>query len=311
MTTTRRFKLALAGCVAALTLSGCATAPEAIASTAPAAQIAAAAPAGPALWKVADEDTTIYLFGTVHVLPKGGEWFDDRIASALAASDTIVTELPPSAMSDPASQQTIMALAMLPPEQSLRALLSDEQRATYEEALGKLKMPPEALDRFEPWFAAMTLSMVPLLQNGYAAESGVEKVLESKAGPNVKRDAVETLEGQLKLFDELPAADQATFLANVSKRIDEVVPQLGAMVSAWQAGDADKLAALMNEAMKDDAHLADRLLYARNRNWATWIDERLDQPGTVFMAVGAGHLAGAQSVQDALAQRGIQSVRVQ
>jgi uncharacterized protein YbaP (TraB family) len=83
------------------------------------------------------------------------------------------------------------------------------------------------------------------------------------------------------------------------------------MVKAWSEGDADRLAALMNESMKDDPALAERLLYARNRNWAQWIDDRLDQPGTVFMAVGAGHLAGKESVQDALATRGIQSVRVQ
>jgi uncharacterized protein len=287
-------------------------APACASTPAPAATSAVApAPAGPALWKVADEDTTIYLFGTVHVLPKGGTWFDDRISRALASADTIVTELPPSAMSDPSAQRTIMALAMLPPEKTLRGMLTDEQRVTYEAALGKLKMPPQALDRFEPWFAAMTLSMLPLLQNGYAADSGVEKVLEAKAGAEVKRDAVETLESQLSLFDELPAEDQAAFLASVSEQIDQVVPQLADMVAAWEAGDADRLAALMNESMKDDPVLAERLLYGRNRTWAGWIADRLAQPGTVFMAVGAGHLAGTQSVQEALAARGIESVRIQ
>ena len=157
----------------------------------------------------------------------------------------------------------------------------------------------------------MTLSMLPLMQNGYKVDSGVEKVLEAKAGPEIKRDAVETLEGQLNLFDTLPADAQTAYLASVSQKIDEVVPSLNAMVAAWERGDADKLAELMNEAMKDDPALADRLLYARNRNWAQWIDDRLDQPGTVFMAVGAGHLAGAQSVQDALKARNIQTVRVQ
>lgn len=304
----RRFRVALSGCVAALALAGCATAH----AGQPAAPVAAvSAPSGPALWKVADEDTTIYLFGTVHVLPEGGEWFDDRIANALAASQSIVTELPPSALTDPASQQTIMGFAMLPPEKSLRAMLSDEQRTTYEAALDKLELPPQAFDRFEPWFAAMTLSMLPLLKNGYKVDSGVEKVLESKAGANIERGAVETLEGQMKLFDELPADVQAEYLASVAEKVDQVVPSLNDMVTAWKAGDADKLAALMNESMKDDPALADRLLYARNRAWAQWIDDRLDQPGTVFMAVGAGHLAGNESVQEALAKRGIESVRVQ
>ncbi len=285
-----------------LSLSACATTHAAPSS-------GAAAPAGPALWKVADADTTIYLFGTVHVLPESAAWFDARVAQALAASDAIVTELPPAALSDPAAQQTIMALAMLPPEQSLRAMLTTEQRATYEAALASLKMPPQAFDRFEPWFAAMTLSVLPLMQSGYQLDKGVEKVLESKAG-SIERGAVETLEGQMKLFDELPLEAQVKFLTTTAANIDKVVPQLNEMVAAWQAGDAGRLAELMNAAM-DDPALAERLLYARNRTWAQWIDDRLDRPGTVFMAVGAGHLAGRQSVQDALAQRGIKSTRVQ
>lgn len=297
----RQFARTLIPAAALLTLGACATTPaEPVA--------VAAAPSGPALWKVADEDTTIYLFGTVHVLPETANWYDGRVATALAASQSIVTELPPSALSDPASQQTIMALAMLPPEKSLRGLLTAEQRATYEGAMAKLKMPPEAFDRFEPWFAAMTLSVLPLMQNGYKIDQGVEKVLETKAG-SIERGAVETLDGQMKLFDELPADAQVQFLTSTAENIDKVVPSLDAMVAAWQAGDADKLAELMNAGM-DDPALAERLLYARNRTWAAWIDDRLDRPGTVFMAVGAGHLAGKQSVQDALKQRGIKSVRV-
>ncbi len=288
--------LALAGCTMSQARPETAIAPSA---------------AGPALWKVADQDTTIYLFGTVHVLPETADWYEGRVATALQASQSIVTELPADAMADPKTQQTIMGVALLPADKSLRALLTDEQRATYEAAMAKVKMPPQSFDRFEPWFAAMTLSLLPLLQNGYKAENGVEEVLEGKAAAGIKRDAVETLEGQMKLFDELPQDAQIAYLMASAENMDKVVPMLDQMVAAWAAGDADKLAELMNDSLKDDPALADRLLYARNRNWAQWIDDRLDQPGTVFMAVGAGHLAGAESVQAALAKRGIKSSRVQ
>ena len=298
----RQLARSLVPAIALVATPACAQAPAAMESA------PVATKSGPALWKVADADTTVYLFGTVHVLPATTTWFDDRVAKALAGSDSIVTELPPSALTDPSAQQTIMALAMLPPEKSLRAMLSPEQRATYEAAMAKLKMPPESFDRFEPWFAAMSLSVLPLMQHGYQLDKGVEKVLESKAD-GIERGAVETLDGQMKLFDELPQEAQIKFLTGTAENIDKVVLSLDAMVAAWQAGDADKLAELMNAAM-DDPALAERLLYARNRSWAEWIDERLDRPGTVFMAVGAGHLAGQQSVQDALAVRGIKSVRV-
>jgi uncharacterized protein YbaP (TraB family) len=91
--------------------------------------------------------------------------------------------------------------------------------------------------------------------------------------------------------------------------MDETAPMLNRMVAEWAEGDADELAAIMNEGMTDPA-VANALLYSRNANWAEWIDARLDKPGTVFIAVGAGHLAGAQSVQDYLAQKGITVSRV-
>jgi uncharacterized protein YbaP (TraB family) len=109
----------------------------------------------------------------------------------------------------------------------------------------------------------------------------------------------------------LPRAEQVAYLMQVIEGSEDVKATLDAMVADWLAGDADGLAVLMNEDMGDDPVLADRLLYARNRKWADWIVNRLDTPGTVFMAVGAGHLAGKGSVQDVLAQRGIAAARIQ
>jgi hypothetical protein len=265
---------------------------------------------GPALWKVADADTTIYLFGTVHALPKDIDWYRGPIAAALASAQSLVTEIPPGAMKDTAVQQAFMAKATLPEGQTLRALLSAEQRTIFEGALTKLGLPAEAFDKFEPWFAALTLATIPMLKAGYSMEAGVESAVEAKAGTAVKRDALETVDEQLELFDGMPLAAQTTYLMSVAEDMDRVVPALNAMVAAWAKGDADGLAKLMNEEL-DDPVLADRLLYARNRDWADWVETRLDEPGTVFVAVGAGHLAGEKSVQDYLGKEGLTVTRVQ
>ena len=91
---------------------------------------------------------------------------------------------------------------------------------------------------------------------------------------------------------------------------DRPVTAFGAMVAAWQVGQADRLAQLLNEE-EDDPKLRKVLLTGRNKAWAKWLRARLKQPGTVFVAVGAGHLAGKGSVQDQLARRGIKASRVQ
>ncbi|MDG6079554.1 TraB/GumN family protein [Erythrobacter litoralis] len=303
----RSFRSLLAAASAiAFTLQGCAATPaDDVAVTTPAVESS-----GPALWRVADEDTTVYLFGTVHALPEDVQWYRGPVENALTGSDVLVTEIPLSAMKDPASQQIVTSLAGLPAGQSLRAMLSDEQRASYEAALGSLSLPPAAFDRFEPWFAAITLSVLPLIQNGWSPEMGVENVIDQRAGPDKERAALETLGQQMSFFDEMPQDAQVDYLMAVVDQMDQILPMMDRMVDEWAEGDAASLASLMNDNM-DDATVAEVLLYNRNANWAEWIDSRLDQPGTVFIAVGAGHLAGTRSVQDYLGQRGIEVTRVQ
>jgi len=255
---------------------------------------------GPALWKLGDEDTTIYLFGTVHALPGELEWYDARIQRAFDGSNELVTEID---MGDQAATGAIIAnKARLAGEQSLRDMMSEDDRAEYEAALVSLGMPVAALDTVEPWFAAMTLSLLPLLKEGYQTESGVELKLSADAGDK-SRAALETVEQQIDMFDTLPMDEQLEFLDETVDAVPSAAASLDDMVAAWVAGDADGLAEMMNAEL-DDERLYQRLLVDRNANWVDWIEARLQQPGNVFIAVGAGHLAGKGSVQDQLEKRG-------
>jgi uncharacterized protein YbaP (TraB family) len=214
---------------------------------------------------------------------------------------------------DPASEAQMTQLAqakgLLPAGTTLRSLLNAEQTATFAAAMGKIGVPVEAFDPLKPWLAGLTLSILPLMQQGYDPNSGVEKVLLAKA-EGKEKGALETAEFQLGIFDGMTQEAQVAFMMEAATSVDEVKPMLDRMVAEWAEGDAVQLAEVMNEGMSDPA-VAEALLYKRNANWAEWIDTRLDTPGTVFVAVGAGHLAGAKSVQDYLAQKGIAVTRVQ
>jgi len=290
-----------AGALALSLTSGCSPAPlETTAAIAPEYE------AGPALWKLGDEDTTIYLFGTVHALPGDIEWYDDRIETAFASSDELVTEI---AMDDQvASAQMLASAAMLEGGQTLRALMTDEDRAQYEAVLNDLGLPLAALDPVEPWFAALNLSMLPLMQSGIDPASGVDMVL-SQAGEGKTKAALESIEEQVALFDQLPIEAQLELLDGTVEGVPAAAATLRQMIDLWVIGDAEGLAAKMNEEMADPA-LYERLLVARNANWVGWIEDRLTRPGTVFIAVGAGHLAGKDSVQDLLTARGFEVERV-
>lgn len=261
---------------------------------------------GPALWKVADEDTTIYLFGTVHFLPEGVFWFDGQIKSALTQADELVTEVDGTKAAE--AGQKMVSAGTLPPGKTLRSLLSEEDKTSFEDAIGELGIPPEALDGYEPWFAALQLSMLPLLLDGWTPEAGVETVLRKAAGEK-KTGELETAQFQIDMFDTLPQETQITYFNQVVASLPEVKTTMDAMVQEWAEGDAAALGALVEGSSDDEVY---RIVFSdRNKAWAGWIDDRLDAPGTVFVAVGAGHLAGKQSVQDYLAERGIAVTRLQ
>jgi uncharacterized protein YbaP (TraB family) len=267
-------------------------------------------PEGPALWKVADEDTTIYLFGTVHALKPEVVWYDAEIDAALKSADTVVTEIKMDPESEMAMQQMALQRGMFSDGTTLRSLMSEEQTAIYEGALGSLSIPANAFDAFEPWLAGLTVTMVPLIQKGYDPTAGVDKVILEKAGETAK-DALETVEFQLDIFDKMAMDQQIEFLISAAEGVGEAEATLDKMVAEWVEGDADGLAEVMNADMEGE-EFAEVLLYNRNATWAEWIENRLETtPGTVFIAVGAGHLAGQRSVQDYLAERGIETTRVQ
>jgi len=283
-----------------LTLSGCTTL-QARTETPPRGAVP-----GPALWEVRDADTTIYLFGTVHALPEGKPWFDGRIRRAFDASDEMVTEVD---LRDQTASSTAMQQAgMLPQGQSLREMMTPENRQQFEAAVVGLGLPVATLDQMEPWLAALTLSLLPLLQQGYKTDSGVEMALSAQAGTK-QRDALETVAQQIDLFDAMPVEAQLTFLDKTVEAMPDAKSSLDTMVDEWLRGDADGLAKQLNAEI-DDPVLYQRLLTQRNANWAQWIQRRLQQPGTVFIAVGAGHLAGSDSVQRQLAKRGVKVERI-
>lgn len=276
---------------------------------APALHAQAVKDADPALWVVKDADTTIYLFGTVHVLKPGLGWFDEGVKAAFDKSDELVLEMiEPDAAT---MQGLIMKTALNPKGPTLTEKLPADKREAYAKAMTDVGVPAAALDRFDPWFAAVTLSIAGLPKLGYDPESGAERTLSVAAkAANKQVIGLETAEQQLGYFDALPEPLQVKFLVSTVDDYPRMATELDKMIASWSAGDPEALGKTMNEELADTPELSKVLLADRNTRWAEWIEQRLQKPGTVFVAVGAGHLAGADSVQAQLAKHKLTATRV-
>jgi uncharacterized protein YbaP (TraB family) len=311
-----RFLTTIAACALAWSLSPApstaqapAQAPEA---AAPAATPAPPLPdADPALWVVRDADTTVYLFGTFHLLD-GRPWFNDEVKTAFDASGELVMEavLPQDLTS---LQPLIMRYAVDPGGRTLSSRLSAAENEALGRALAAAGVPAQAFDRFEPWFVAMTLAVLGAQRLGIGSAQGPETMLTAAA--NGRRMPIGELEGfefQLRMLDGMPEALQIEQLRETLEKNDEIASKLAPMLAAWSTGDVERLGRLMNEDQTEERHFAlHRIIFTRrNAAWARWIEERMERPGTVFLAVGAGHLAGPDSVQSLLAAYGRRAERV-
>lgn len=269
-----------------------------------------AAYVAPALWTVRDEDTTIYLFGTVHVMKPGMDWFRGGIRSAFDRSDELVLEI--IEPDDPQALAATMAgKALARDGVKLSDRLGEKERAQYQAAMTANGLSWQMFEAFNPWMAGMMLSVQPLEKLGYKADLGAEKLLTSAARASGKRiGALETVEQQLGYFAGLPMEQQVRFLTATVEGLSDMESEFARLIAHWRNGEPNELAAEMNESLEATPELAQVLLVRRNANWAQWIKSRLGKPGTVFVAVGAGHLAGRNSVQDQLKSLGISSTRV-
>jgi uncharacterized protein len=267
--------------------------------------------ADPAMWVVKDADTTIYLFGTFHGLDGKTEWFNDEVKTAFDASQEVVVEaiLPED---QAAMQPLIVKYAVDASGKTLSSKLSAATKAKYDKAMGTIGIPAQAFEPLEPWFVTMAITAVAGQKLGLKPEYGADMMITKAAKAAGKKvGELEGAEWQLSLFDKMPEDKQIVQLDQTLDQVDKMGPQLTEMLGYWSSGNVDALAKMMNSSVEETPELYKMIFSDRNATWAEWIGKRMDQPGTVFMAVGAGHLAGKDSVQDLLAKKGLKAEKVQ
>jgi uncharacterized protein YbaP (TraB family) len=276
---------------------------------APAAQ--AVTNATPALWVLRDADSTIYLFGTVHLMRPGVEWMTPQVTEAFNGSEELWLEI-----ENPADQAAAAPLVMqlgISPQTPLSSLLTAEEFAELDRIARSLGMTGAMIDPYRPWLAALTLSVAPLQAAGYDPNAGIDMVLRGRAieaGRPVR--GLETMEQQFRFFAGMPEEDQLAFLRDALGSFDEAVTIVDQMAAHWSSGDPDALYAVGGAEMKTTyPALYDVILTNRNTDWANQIQTEMEGSGTVFIAVGALHLAGPDSVQAILDARGVTAERLQ
>jgi uncharacterized protein YbaP (TraB family) len=282
---------------------------------------AAAAPApakprgpepSPAMWKVESDSATIYLFGSVHILPRGTKWKTPIVQRAIDSSDIFFFEMPLGAGEHRAASAASMKNFYLPKGQTLNGMLSPAGKKQLAALVKARGLNMKTVDRMRPWLAsellAVTTGTGPRLMRGVDEQVGSEILLARKT-----RRYFESGPEQADMSARMGDADGAkgfeATMADMAKP-GEAEKDFKRLVSTWAAGDVVGLEKIIATEMKSLPKARRILLDERNLAWVKEIPELLREHRTFFITVGAGHLAGHGSVVDLLCGKGLKVERV-
>lgn len=268
--------------------------------------------ARPALWEVSDPDTRIYLFGTIHLLPQDLKWRTPAFDKAVSAAQQLVVET----IVDQQNPQSIAAAeASLGFKQGLPPIaqrVPAAQRARLRAAIAKSGAPEKVFDQMKTWLAAITLLSVQFKDMGLHGKDGPEEILRQQFLLAHKPiGELETNVEQFGYFDQMSEKAQRELLEGALEPQGNTDKEFGGMLSSWSKGDVNGIAVTFNRELSQSSEIRKLLLQERNANWAKWIEQRMVQPGTILVAVGAGHLAGKDSVVAKLRTDGYKVRRLQ
>jgi len=266
----------------------------------------------PALYVARDADSTMYLYGTVHVRPRGTDWGDQDVRDALASAEEIWTEIEISPQADERTQALAMQLGAAPPDRPLSSWLTPEENARLDALTQRLGIPRAYLETMQPWMAGLTLSLVPIMRAGYDPMSGVDRAIDAYGDANGKTmRALETVEQQLGFFSGLDEETQRQFLREAIEEAEQGPAMIAEMTRAWERGDLDTLErAVVDDTREQYPDVYEALFVRRNNAWMDILVHELEGAGVDFVAVGAGHLLGEEGLIAQLRARGYQVERV-
>jgi uncharacterized protein YbaP (TraB family) len=256
------------------------------------------------LWSLQGKTNKVYLLGSIHML-KESEVLPAAIDSAYADAEALLMELDMDDLDQAQLQQAMQDLAVLPADQSLQQVLGPQTYADFAQKARALGIEPAMLDRFRPWFAAITLVQLQLMKLGFDPAAGVEmRVTRRATGDGKQIQGLETARQQLEILSRLPEKEQREFLLYSVDDAQRMSSEVDALLAAWRSGDAEALAKVLQEGYEKYPDLYRPLTVERNRKWIPQIEQLLDDRDDYLVVVGALHLVGTDSVIDLLERKG-------
>jgi len=277
----------------------------------PAAVLAQSAATSPALWRIRDGASTVYVFGSLHILPPSFRWRAPEIDSAIASSDIFVFEVPVDDEATARQKEFIVKNGLLPAGASLRKVLNRIEFDTYSRVLLGAGLKPEHFTRYRPWLAAVVVGLAYVHRRDITMLKGVDdEIIEQAQNEGKELRYLESIEDQMKLLLMGDDLAQVRALKRQLVSLPNSLSHTEDMVHTWAQGDAERFAAMIERDFAGHAEAQDLLISNRNRNWVPSVAQLLTTNKTAMDTVGAAHIGGSKGLISLLCDAGHHVERV-
>ncbi|MCI4664991.1 MAG: TraB/GumN family protein [Neomegalonema sp.] len=261
---------------------------------------------GPAIWRVSDEDSTLWIFGSFHLLDPKLKWRRPKVDAALKDADIVYFEASLDLLAQARISVLLIGIGFNPPGVNLTDSLTPDESRKFAEIVKKLGLRMADVDRMKPWLAGAVIGAQMHVNTGADPKAGVDAILEldaRRAGKEIR--FFETAEQQIRFLADLPHKDQVAGLRAAINEFERAEDLPDLMVKAWLAGDVAALSEQLELSFTGaPTSYYDRLLTQRNKRWAVELDKFMAGSGKALVVVGAGHMAGRDSLIGMLRARG-------
>ena len=270
----------------------------------------AGANADPAIWTIRNGESTVYLFGSVHLLKPGTAWRTPELDSILDRADHLMLEVDMARNSQATAQKFMAERGMYGPDRSLKDALSEDLYAETVKAAQDVGLPEALLQRMRPWYASLVVSMSMIQSLGFDPGQGVEQqIMAEMTARDARITGLETVEEQLSIFADQPEEVGVSMVRDSLRQLKDISDLLDDLTGSWSKGDLAALEEVLIGGFAPYPKLYQAVVVDRNKRWAPRIRELTGEPGVHLVVVGTAHLLGDDSVIRMLTDQGLEITR--
>ena len=257
------------------------------------------------VWQVSKGNDSLFIGGTVHILPKAEMPLPAEFNHAYEQADTIILEAPLPDPADTNAQMQMLGALSYTNNETLSQKLEPQVKVSLENKLNEFGANLAKLDGFRPAMVSIVLMSMELQKQNLMGE-GVDAYFTKKATEDNKtKNYLETMEFQLELFKTMGQGNENDFIKRNLSELHNYGDMLEELLTAWRQGDTDTLNKVALEDMQqNDPTSYKQLIADRNNDWLPKVEAMFNNNKSEFVLVGVAHLAGQDSLLTLLENKG-------